>query len=440
MNDALSTWPMTVKVLASLGLILAVHRRIGSLAAGVLLGTAALAAFSGRGGADSLRIAGDRLLSADNAFLMVAILLVIWLSSQMAGAGIMRDLVDVVRRRLGRRHAMALLPALIGFLPMPGGALFSAPLVDDCDRAGATAPIVKARANYWFRHVWEFWWPMYPGVLLAMHLTGVEVWQFMLLGLPLTATAVAAGYVFLLRGVDRGDPDPAGAPTPRGDGLARLLSPVLIVVAGYAVFRLAAGAARASWPALPEPGRYTPMIFGILVAMAALQRWRPLPRGEWRRIAGSPKTLGMAVIVAAVRIYGAFIEAPLPGAATPVGLMQAEMAHWGIPVTATIMLLPFIAGLTTGVAIGFVGASFPVVVSLMGADPSLRTVMAHTVLAYACGHMGQMLSPVHVCLVVTSEHFDTHPAHSLRGLLGPAAAVILAALAVHAALLPGAAG
>jgi hypothetical protein len=100
-----------------------------------------------------------------------------------------------------------------------------------------------------------------------------------------------------------------------------------------------------------------------------------------------------------------------------------------------VMLLPFIGGLTTGVAIGFVGVSFPVVVSLMGVDPPLRTVLAFTVLAYACGHMGQMLSPVHICLVVTNEHFKTGLMHSLRGLLAPAAVVILTALAIHTSIL-----
>lgn len=436
MNELATSFPMMVKVVASLGLILAGHRWLRSLAAGVALGTVALAAASGRGVADAVRIAADRLFSADNAFLTVAIVLVIGLSSQMAAAGLMQDLVDAVRRRLGRRHAMAVLPALIGFLPMPGGALFSAPLVASCDRAGTMAPVVKARANYWFRHVWEFWWPMYPGVLLAMHLTGLEVGQFMLLGLPLTATAVAAGYVFLLRGVTPDESDAAEiAPRAGGTSPAKLLSPVLLVVAGYAAFRLAAVAARAVWPGLPDAGRYTPMIFGLVVAILDLQRWRPLPRATWRGIALSPKTLGLVVIIAAVRVYGAFIEAPLPGGASPVVLMQGEMARWGIPAVATIMLLPFVAGLTTGVAIGFVGASFPVVVSLMGVEPSTTTVMACTVLAYACGHMGQMLSPVHVCLVVTNEHFETGMVHSLRGLLGPVVSVILAALLVRAVVI-----
>ncbi len=56
-------------------------------------------------------------------------------------------------------------------------------------------------------------------------------------------------------------------------------------------------------------------------------------------------------------------------------------------------------------------------------------------LAYACGHMGQMLSPVHVCLVVTNEHFNSNLFHSLRGILAPVAAVIATAVTLHCILL-----
>jgi len=46
------------------------------------------------------------------------------------------------------------------------------------------------------------------------------------------------------------------------------------------------------------------------------------------------------------------------------------------------------------------------------------------VLAYAAGFMGQMLSPVHVCLVVSNQYFKTSLLRSLGGLLLPVAVVL----------------
>jgi len=353
----------------------------------------------------------------------------------MAEAGVMNDLVDAVRGRIGSRHAMAALPALIGFLPMPGGAIFSAPLVEKCDLSGSTEPIVKTRANYWFRHIWEPWWPLYPGVLLAMHLSGVEVWQFMLLGLPVSAAAIAGGYLFLMRRVPDRLPEEDSSPAAPAASPVRLLAPVFTVIAGYAIFRICFGAIQHAVPEIPAPNRYLPMIFGILLAILVQEHLRPLSGQVWRRIVLSPKTLNLVLIVAAVRVYGAFIEAPLPAGANPVAMMQEEMVRWGIPAVAMIMLLPFVSGLTTGLGIGFVGASFPIVVSMMGIGPPPATVLAFTGLAFACGHVGQLLSPVHVCLVVTNEHFRTDLLRSLRGLLAPAALMVLTALAVYASIL-----
>ncbi|MCA1809959.1 MAG: DUF401 family protein [Kiritimatiellia bacterium] len=427
--EVIDAIPMLGKLAISLGLILLANRLLGNLPASVLLGTFTLGALTGHTLLAGLRIALERLWSVDNFLLIAVIFLVVWLSTQMSMAGIMRDMVETIRRRLGRRHAMAVLPAVIGFLPMPGGAIFSAPLVDSCDQTGATAPILKARANYWFRHVWEFWWPLYPGILLAMHLTGLEVWQVMLVGLPLSCATIAGGYIFLLRRIRHDIPEKVERAA--AEPLYSLCRPIFTVIGGYTVLRLLLAAGQGRYPALADINRYLPMLFGILLAMLVLERWRPLPRSAWRAIIFSNKTLQLALIVAAVRAYGAFIEAPLPDGTAPITLMQLEMKNWGIPMVAMVMLLPFIAGLTTGLAVGFVGASFPVIISMLGPEPPLNLLMASAALAYASGHMGQMLSPVHVCLIVTNEHFHTDLYHSLRGLLGPAAMVIATALTLY---------
>jgi len=98
----------------------------------------------------------------------------------------LNDMVSWVTSRMHTRLSMAVLPAIIGFLPMPGGALFSAPLVDDCDSAQSVSAHRKTAINYWFRHVWEFWWPIYPGVFLAMDIPGLSVSVIIMLLGPLS--------------------------------------------------------------------------------------------------------------------------------------------------------------------------------------------------------------------------------------------------------------
>jgi integral membrane protein (TIGR00529 family) len=423
-QHALASVPVLVKVLGSLALILAFNSLTRRLFLSIAAGTLLLAVWSGHSASAMLHIGGTRLLSAGNLSLLVIVFQVIWLSLQMSRTGLMTELVGAVRARISRRRAIAVLPAIIGMLPMPGGAIFSAPLVADCDPQSSLSPLLKTRINYWFRHIWEYWWPLYPGVLLAIEITGLEIWQFILIELPLTLLAVGCGVFFLLRKIDDGaETDEAGRVQKDrpGASLFRLTSPITVVVCIYALMRVA-------WPAAAALNRYLPMMVGLAAGSLLLQIERPLPAAVWKQIFSARKTVVMAALVAAVRVYGAFIEAQLPTGELLVSVMRDELASWHMPVLAVIVVIPFVSGLATGLAVGFVGASFPIVISLLGESPSLSDLVPVTVLAYGCGYVGMILSPVHICLIVSNEHFRTQVLHSLRGLLKPAAALLAGVL------------
>ena len=132
----------------------------------------------------------------------------------------------------------------------------------------------------------------------------------------------------------------------------------------------------------------------------------------------------MVAIVLTMQVYGAFINGPLPDGTRLTTSMAGELAQLGIPLAAVIVVFPFISGLTTGIAVGFVGASFPIVFSLLGNSPSAGTVLSTTVLAFGSGFLGVMLSPIHVCLIVTNQHFKTRLHRSIVGLLAPTATLM----------------
>jgi len=422
--DLLLALPVIVKVLGSLGLVLLLNSRFRQLSVSLGAGIVLLAAWSGHAPLSAAAIAWSRFSSLNHLLLVVITMQVIWLSSQMAASGVMRDLVSAVKSCLSQRAAMAVLPAVIGALPMPGGALFSAPLVDDCDHEASVQPVLKAQVNYWFRHVWEYWWPLYPGVLLALDITGLEVWQFMLVQLPLAGVAVLAG-AWLLLGRIAPDVNRRSAPHSLFNRrFPALLSPILVVVAVYT-------AVRVLLPALATTSRYLPMIVAIFSAMLVLQCWRPLCGGEWLGILFTRRVLSLVILVTLVRVYGAFIEADLPSGIALVERMRIELAAWGAPVFVITMAIPFLSGLASGLALGFVGASFPIVFNLIGADAGLAQKLATLVLAYGFGYAGMLLSPVHVCLIVTNAHFATRITQSLRGLLKPVLCVLLASVLLH---------
>jgi len=71
--------------------------------------------------------------------------------------GMLKRMVSSLSAALpDRRMVMAALPAMIGMLPSPGGAVFSAPMVAEAAKGIAASPEQKAFINYWYRHIWEY--------------------------------------------------------------------------------------------------------------------------------------------------------------------------------------------------------------------------------------------------------------------------------------------
>ncbi|MBV5323544.1 DUF401 family protein, partial [bacterium] len=98
---------------------------------------------------------------------------IMMMEHQLRTTGMLKQMVVSLSNALpDRRMVMAALPAMIGMLPSPGGAVFSAPMVAEAAEGVVASPEQKALINYWYRHIWEYISPLYPGIILAAGLTG----------------------------------------------------------------------------------------------------------------------------------------------------------------------------------------------------------------------------------------------------------------------------
>jgi len=390
--------PVIIKILVSLAVMLTADKFIKNLPLSMSAGIAVLAAWSGHNFNSAAVITFNTIKSFDYIILLIMIFMLVWLSSQMSESRIMEDLVTALKSRLSGKILFIAVPAVIGLIPMPGGALFSAPLVDNCDIDKSIQNELKSQINYWFRHIWEYWLPLYSGVLLAIQITGLEIWQLFAINFPITVFSIIGGYLLLLRKLK--------IPSDRIKSEKKLpvlphLMPIVVIVAGYIAISFI-------FPGLKDISKYLPMGFSILLSMIFTQIRRPISGEKWLKILLSKKILDMVMIVAVISIYSAFIEAQLPDGSFLIEMLRNELALSGIPPLLLIMLLPFISGIATGIAIGFVGASFPIVISILGPDPALPLLLSSVSIAYASGHIGQLLSPVHVCNIVTNRYFKTN--------------------------------
>ncbi len=419
--------PTVIKVLSSLALILIVSQLSRKLLLSIIVGAALLAAWTGHSPASMWHTTLESMFSSSTIMLIFVIFQVMWLSAQMDKSGVMKELVVAIRERVSHRMSMAIIPAVIGLLPMPGGAIFSAPLVDSCDTENNVSPEQKTQINFWFRHVWEYWWPLYPGILLTVEICHVPLWQIVAVQFPITIFQIAVGYFWFLRKIPHGKSEGNKKQILSKTKLLPLFSPILIIVITYAVIMTAHSLLQHFTGSFPI-NKYLPMCIGIFFAMFVLDKKRPLDFDTWKKIVLSKRAIVFAGIVLAVRIYGGFISAKLPNGDMVVEQMRIEMFQWGFPVLAAVVILPFVCGLTTGITVGFVGASFPIIVSLLTAGTNVSTAyfLGTMAVAFFAGYAGVLLSPVHVCMIVTCEHFKTKLMNNIAVLIIPVGVVMAA--------------
>ncbi|MCP4682322.1 MAG: DUF401 family protein, partial [Desulfobacterales bacterium] len=194
------TVPAIVKVICVFALILILNRVRLSLSLCLFIGSLALGLWMQLGPAPLAQSAFFSLTGLQTVSLVLIVGFILVISRLMKETGHMERIVESFSMfSRDDRVVSSAMPALIGLLPMPGGALFSAPMVETtlCERPLSGEK--KTAVNYWFRHIWEYWWPLYPGVVLAVTLLEVDTWRFMAIMAPMTLVTVLAGAVFILR-------------------------------------------------------------------------------------------------------------------------------------------------------------------------------------------------------------------------------------------------
>jgi integral membrane protein (TIGR00529 family) len=412
--------PALIKVLSCFGLMLALNRLRLHLSICLFIGAVAVGFWMGLSPERVIHSLLASLSSLETLQLVAIICLILMVSQLMRISGqldrIVKTFIGIVQ---DASTVSVVMPALIGLLPMPGGALFSAPMVETAVAGCSLSQDRKTAVNYWFRHIWEFWWPLYPGVVLAVGLLQVELWRFILIQAPLTLISVAAGSLFLLRPLreSRGKGD---LPDFRLQTMGSFLweaMPIAVVVVCIVFLALLRSVLVWSGSSIILPTAF-PLLMGLSACLIWVICANRLGLGHLGKALIDRNTLPMVLLIFGIMAFkGALVDSQA------VLQIREEMVLYQIPFLMVIMAMPFISGFITGITIGFVGATFPLLVPLF-AGLSALDFLLHASLAYVSGYVGMMLSPVHICLLVTKDYFNASLAASYRLIFKPAVTVM----------------
>jgi len=353
--------------------------------------------------------AGLRSWETINLLLILA--LVMLLESFLEEKEVMRRMVERARAAFrDPRLALASLPAFIGLLPSAGGAVFSCPMVEQVGAAFGLTRERKAYINYWYRHLFEYWLPLYQAVVLAAGILSVPTGSLIRYMLPFTLFACAVGAAVAFRGLRLMELTAVDAPGEQkleAWGLfLREAWPILLIIVLVLVFNLNVALS----------------IAAVLVLLMVLYRY-PL-----RRLPQLFKTLVKNDIMAGVAAIMAFRGVLLATGA--VEAMPGIFAALGLPPLLAVLGIPFCAGLLMGSSVGYIGVSFPLIQGLLtlGGAVNLRWAA----LAYAAGQAGFMISPLHLCFPLSVDYFHASMGRVWAWVAASEAAVMALGLALYA--------
>lgn len=345
-------------------------------------------------------------LAVSTLNLALALTLIMFLENIMRRTGMLGRMVGSLRSLVGdSRVVMAILPAIVGLLPSAGGAVFSAPLVEEVSRETGFTPECKSFINYWYRHVWEYIFPLYPSIILVSEIVKVPVYQLIAVQFPFSVSAVLLGMPVAFRR-EKKSASPADDGT-RGEQL-RVFAVSIAPVLGVIVLVLAAKLEISLALAL------------VVLTLLLVNRYNRERITSLIKEAFSVNTLLMVV---AVIVFKDILMAT--GAVTTLPLFFASL---GLPPELVVIVLPFVVGMATGMSQAFVATTFPI---LLGLNTGGAVDLHLVALGYVSGFAGVMLSPVHLCLILTVEALKADLGKVYRMVLAPGFVQITFALLVY---------
>ncbi len=396
--------PSIIKIFLILGIIVGALKIKIPLWVSLLMGGVFLSFLFSMSAFGYFKAAYTGTVSFETINLIVVIVGILILSNTLSISGRLDRIVISFKKIVGEsRISLVTFPALIGLLPMPGGAVFSAPMVGAITDKSDLSPTQKTVINYWFRHIWEYWYPLYPGAILAILLSKIPTYKFMIMNFPMTFAALGAGYLIILHKISLSDKKYRNYSRQNIKDFLIQLLPILIVISSLLILGIAFSQAEKLFKFKSPLLEKIPILIGLVLSFSWIVYSDKL---EWKKI--KPVFFKKSIYEMAFLVLGLMIFKKVLGDSGAIESIKDELLEYKIPMISLIMALPFIAGFVTGIAVGFVGVSYPIVISLIATLQIPVENCGHLFfIAYVSGFTGMMLSPVHLCLLLTKDYFKS---------------------------------
>ncbi len=311
--------------------------------------------------------------------LIATVVLAFTLGYSMKTYGFLEKITEFMLSNFGY-YSLAIIPMLIGLLPMPGGALISAIMLGDIVKKFKIPGEKATFVNYWFRHVWVTIWPLYPNVIIGLGILEVDYVNLAKSTYPIFIFSTLSG--FLLLGKGRLERKKAN------NSNLFYLYPIFLLAFLTLILRI-----------------------DLLISLLIVNFVLAIHARKLNRIPGILRETidwKILLLVFSVMLYKRILET--------YGIAErflTEIEAYVNPYVAAA-LLSFLVAFSTGIEMSYSSIALPLLTPFTGVG---SIYYDRVLITFLYGFLGVMISPLHLCYVLTADYFKSSMFKTYKYLL-----------------------
>lgn len=361
-------------IFISFAIIPILSRKKVPIGIAICISALAMAILAGLGPADMLQVITGSVLVPAKLTQLIIVSEISIIGVLLKQYKIMDKVLEHLLRLIhSRRLVLMAVPALIGMLSVPGGAIMSAPLIDELGEGANISKTTRAIINLVYRHIAMNIMPYATGFLLVLALAPqVNLYQLVGLNLIFVIQYVLTAYYFYIRPIPEKD-------EPKGKfvwshlwQLLKYTSPITVAV----FLNLFLG---------------IPFYIGMLVNLLMIYLLAP----SRHFLADSAKAFNFHVLYALIGVY---LIQGIVGQMSVLTTTLASILASPETVLLGIVGISFFFGITTGFQPTALGIILPI---LSGLALSSGRLLIFTHFTFTWAFIGYYFSPLHLCQLFT---------------------------------------
>jgi integral membrane protein (TIGR00529 family) len=320
--------------------------------------------------------------------LSILMILIYILAKTMQETKAIEKLINSLRTFFSKGGILAIIPAIYGLMPVPGGALFSAPMIDDEGSLYTLKNNQKNFLNVWFRHIWFSIFPISSAMILicSSEFSNIDIYLLIFVNLPTFFASIIVGNFYLKKFIGH-NYQRNKIKNKDFSGLIYLLPPIFPIIF-YSFLQII------NFPQIRS------FLIGIIVSIIILYFILKIPYNIYLRTIKNSINLKLALAIFGIIIFRALFE--LSGASNNIAFILMKIPF---PTIFLIFIIPIILGMLTGYNLGAVALSYPLLEPLF--QSTGINIIGITSIIFIGSLVGYLISPIHLCNVLSSEYLKT---------------------------------